>query len=301
MRPLWHDSFDDPNKYICSGTACKVPMPKAITKGVMVAQKYGIGGSPWRRGEGRNGQKAWGLKEYLTSIGRPHSPALDTDLNENTAGTYYSFGAPYIALASDWLPIATNWTNLMPMAVERNFGNLAEMYACSIAVADYGIRPVLIDSMMVSNVDADGEGWPWIDDIPMDRGCDPTVLTQTNPQYRLPTFLHYCQTYRVQDFEAGNTGEAPNFKYSKYAVPDEILHCPAGSKALEGGESKPAKKGNDGGMRLAADGFLPEPPTAVDSRGSKKELRNIFMNCVSTRATNQAARDYRRWFCEVSH
>jgi hypothetical protein len=32
---------------------------------------------------------------------------------------YYSIGAPYIALASDWLPIATNWTNLMPMAVRK--------------------------------------------------------------------------------------------------------------------------------------------------------------------------------------
>lgn len=33
----------------------------------------------------------------------------------------------YIALAEDWLPISANWTNLMPMAVARNYGNLAEM------------------------------------------------------------------------------------------------------------------------------------------------------------------------------
>ena len=66
---------------------------------------------------------AWGLRDYLTSIGRANSPAAASDLNEQSADTYFSFGAPYIALASDWLPIATNWTNLMPMAVERNFGN----------------------------------------------------------------------------------------------------------------------------------------------------------------------------------
>ena len=48
----------------------------------------------------------------------------------------------------------------MPMAVERNFGNLAEMYAMVIAVADLGIRPARVDNLMVSDVGASGEGWP---------------------------------------------------------------------------------------------------------------------------------------------
>jgi hypothetical protein len=242
------------------------------------------------------------LKGYLTSIGRPNSPALASDLTEESAGTYYSFGAPYIALAEDWLPIATNWTNLMPMAVERNFGNLAEMYAMSIATADYGIRPVLIDSLMISNVDCGGEGWPWIDAIPLHRGCDPTVLTQTNPTLQLPTFLHYCQTYTIKSFQENfnkNPGIAPNWKYSKYQVPDEILHCPAGSKAAEGGETK-QKNGGSGDMKLDSDGFLPDPPSQVNA-SNINELRHIFSNCVATRLTNQAAKDYRRWFCEVSH
>ena len=33
----------------------------------------------------------------------------------------------------------------------------------------------------------------------------------------------------------------------------------------------------------------------------KANLRNIFAHCAATRATNQAAKDYRRWFCEVEH
>jgi hypothetical protein len=243
---------------------------------------------------------AWDLKGYLTSIGRPNSPALS--FTQSSASAFYSFGAPYIALAEDWLPIATNWTNLMPMAVERNFGNLAEMYACSIAVADYGIRPVQIDSLMISNVNCDDEGWKWIDKIPMDRGCDPAIVS--DPAYSLPTFLHYCQGYMVQDFEAAHKampGIAPNWKYTKYQVPDEILDCPAGSKALESEDIavKKKKKGK-GIMHLTEQGFLPEPPVSVDAHGSKKEFRNIFSNCVSTRATNQAAADYRRWLCEVT-
>ena len=192
----------------------------------------------------------------------------------------------------------------MPMAVERNFGNLAEMYACSIAVADYGIRPVQIDSLMVSNVHCDDEGWKWIDRLPPDRGCDPSILTQFDPAYPLPTFLHYCQGYMVQDFKDGHTnhpGVAPNWKYTKYQVPDGILDCPVGSKALEGKEAVRRKKKKEGIMHLNSDGFLPEPPISVDSHGNVKEFRNIFMNCAATRATNQAAKDYRRWFCEVSH
>jgi hypothetical protein len=302
LRPLYHDSFDHPSKYFASGKAKKTPVPRRITKGTMVAQRYGIGGAPWRTGPGKNGQKAWGLKDYLTSIGRPDSPALAPDLNEQSSSAYYSFGAPYIALAEDWLPIATNWTNLMPMAVERNFGNLAEMYACSIAVADYGIRPAQLDMLMVSDVGAGGEGWPWVDKIPMDRACDPTVLT--DPAYNLPFFLHYCQAYKINEFQQNSRGHDkdnhPNFLYSKYQVPNEILDCPAGSKAKEGGASIPRKSGGSG-MHLGVDGYLPDPPHVVDAHGSVTEHRNIFSNCVATRATNQAARDYRHWFCEKSH
>ena len=153
----------------------------------MIAQRYGIGGKPWTRAKGRNGQKDWKLAEYLASVGRPRSPAADSALTESSASTFYSIGAPYIALAGDWLPIATNWTSLMPMAVERKFGNLAEMYAMVIAVADLGIRPATVDSLMVSNVGAGGEGWPFVDRLPPERACDPTLLD--DEAHRLPFFL----------------------------------------------------------------------------------------------------------------
>jgi hypothetical protein len=40
LRPLWHDSFDGPDKYFASGTAKSTAMPKAMGKGVMIAQRY---------------------------------------------------------------------------------------------------------------------------------------------------------------------------------------------------------------------------------------------------------------------
>ena len=70
-----------------------------------------------------------------------------------------------------------------------------------IAVADYGIRPVMIDSLMVSDVRSSGEGWPWVDRVPMNRGCDPEILT--DPAFLLPTFLHYCQRYEIEELKPG--------------------------------------------------------------------------------------------------
>lgn len=57
LRPLYHDSFDDPSKYIATGKAKKTPMPEVLVKGTMVAQRYGIGGAPWRTTPGLRGQK----------------------------------------------------------------------------------------------------------------------------------------------------------------------------------------------------------------------------------------------------
>jgi len=300
LRPLWHDSFDSPKKYIATGSAQSTPVPKRIKKGTMIAQQYGIGGAPWtKKPSNKPGKKAWALKEYFTNeLNRPNSPALHRDITESTAGTWYSIGAPYIALASDWLPLAANWTSLMPMAVERNFGNLAEMYAMVIATADLNIRPARIDNMMVSNVGSGGEGWPWVDKLPMDKACDPSILT--DPKYSLPIFLHYCQTYRINSvIDHSHGGEAANMIFSKYQVPDEILKCPAGSTASEG-----IKELNHGGankkMRLTKEGFLPEPSPQVTAE-KLNQLRNIFSHCTATRSTNKAAADYRRWFCSVSH
>ena len=180
----------------------------------------------------------------------------------------------------------------MEMAVARNFGNLAEMYAMVIATADLGIRPAMIDSLMVSNVGANDEAWRYVDAIPDDRPCDPAVLA--DPDYPPPFFLHYCQRYE-------HTEPPPyadtKWIYSKYQVPDEILACPAGSAAVDGGAAPPRSRDKKR-MKLDANGFLPEPGTDANARGSTKTKRDLFSFCVATRATNAAARDYRRWFCE---
>jgi len=199
----------------------------------------------------------------------------------------------------------------MPMAVARNFGNLAEMYAMVLAAADLGLRPSRVDHLMVSNVDASGEGWPLVDKLPLDQGCNPAVLA--NQSKPLPLFLHYCQRYEIASLKAaaslassGADISGADWMFSKYQVPDEILACPLGSQAAgaadSGAGSPPAGKSKTHPkkfkMRLTAEGLLPEPPVDVVASGLK-ELRNVFSHCTATRATNRAALDYRRWFCSA--
>ena len=131
--------------------------------------------------------------------------------------------------------------------------------------------------------------------MPPERACDPTLLDDA--AHRLPFFLHYCQRY--EHVEKPPYDES-NWIYSKYQVPDEILHCPAGTHDLEG--ERPKKKASRQRMRLDADGFLPEPSATVDASvltgtSGRARLRHVWAFCAATRRTNLAARDYRRWFC----
>jgi hypothetical protein len=48
---------------------------------------------------------------------------------------------------------------------------------------------------------------------------------------------------------------------------------------------------------VGAEQLLPEPQQDLRAAARKPNLRNIFAHCAATRATNQAAKDYRRWFC----
>ena len=73
--------------------------------------------------------RKWSIKAFMPASSPAHA------FNPSSASRYFSIGAPYIALAADWIPIASNWTSLMAPALERNHGNLAEMYAFSLAVA----------------------------------------------------------------------------------------------------------------------------------------------------------------------
>ena len=199
--------------------------------------------------------------------------------------------------ARDAVPLAKAWLRAVPDVHAQYPYLLAEMYGYSMAAANLSLPHAQVHHLMVSNVGAGGEGWPFVDRLPPERACDPTLLD--DEAHRLPFFLHYCQRYEHVDKPPyADTA----WIFSKYQVPDEILQCPAGSASLEDAPRAAKKQGGDRKrMKLADDGFLPEPPVAVDYPESTKTKRNVFSFCIATRRTNLAARDYRRWFCEQSH
>jgi hypothetical protein len=90
---------------------------------------------------------------------------------------------------------------------------LAEMYAYSMASAHERLPHLQLDHYMVSNVEAGGEGWDWVDKL--EQVCIPP--NQDGVFYEnhdLPTVVHYCQSYR-----------AAEYFFAKRRVPHDLFDC----------------------------------------------------------------------------
>lgn len=91
---------------------------------------------------------------------------------------------------------------------------LAEMYAYSMASAHEKLPHFQMEHYMISNTDAGGEGWPWIDALSDEEVCAPPVNGIFLPDKPLPTVMHFCQFYR-----AGEIG------FGKRKLPRDIFSC----------------------------------------------------------------------------
>ena len=93
---------------------------------------------------------------------------------------------------------------------------LAEMFAYCIAAAHLELPHQLIDSLMISDVTANAEGWPLIDNIPPRETCD-FARHIDHEKYAVPGVLHLCQRYGVGD----------EWFFSKRRIPSDIYDCDA--------------------------------------------------------------------------
>ncbi len=89
---------------------------------------------------------------------------------------------------------------------------LAEMYAYSMAAAHENLPHLQLWSYMVSNVDAGGEGWQWVDQLT--DVCVPPKNGIYYPDLPLPNLIHFCQSFR-----AGDIG------FMKRRVPHDLFTC----------------------------------------------------------------------------
>lgn len=90
---------------------------------------------------------------------------------------------------------------------------LAEMYAYSMAAAHEKLPHLQVESFMVSNIDAGGEGWPHVDAL--EHVClPPNADGIYYPGRLMPTVVHFCQSYRIGDLG-----------FMKRRVPHNIFNC----------------------------------------------------------------------------
>lgn len=74
-----------------------------------------------------------------------------------------------------------------------------------MAAAHERLPHLQAEHMMVSCTECYGEGWQWVDKL--DNVCKPPVFSSSldsqqerhtyYPGHELPTFLHYCQSFKV--------------------------------------------------------------------------------------------------------
>ena len=185
LRPLTTKVAGEQN-LLYSSNIDKGDIFENIGRGKPVAQQYGLG-APWARDDHPRFNR---LK-----ICGEGSPCLVP--KENEAARRYSVGPPYIVEKDDLHRIANTWTKFVPQVYEGYPYLLAEMYAYSIASAHENLPHLQLDHYMVSNTDAGGEGWDWVDKL--EDVCAPPENGIYFPGKPLPTLLHFCQFYRADE------------------------------------------------------------------------------------------------------
>jgi peptidyl serine alpha-galactosyltransferase len=232
-----------------------------VKKGYAAGQTYGLG-APWVNDNHKKFNRG--------RICGEGSPCLEIP-NEKEGWKYFSVGPPYILERDDMLRLSNTWTTFVPRVYEGYPYLLAEMYAYSMAAAHEKLPHLRMDHFMVSNTNAGGEGWPWVDVL--DDACMPPDENGIYyPGQPLPTVVHFCQNYRVGDLQ-----------FAKRKMSKTAFSC-------------------DHPM-------LVEPPKDLGHvryryKDQKKEelsvkqvKRNAYVLCVAYRSINAALKDYKERMC----
>jgi hypothetical protein len=260
LRPVTHDFSNEletiVNEFRWDGEEATM----LVTHGKPFAQIYGIG-DYWR-------------KFNLTAIAGSDSPAHL--VTEQDGRGYYPAGPPYLATARDMYQISLKWTEFArPVHLEYPH-LLAEMFAYCIAAAHLKLPHQMIESLMISNVGAAGEGWPFVDAIETAEEICPFAMEPNHDRYPLPTVIHYCQRYLV----------GSSF-FAKREMPHDFFTCES-PLLLE-------PQSNLATLEFALSMEIFEQKETLDKRTAK---RNAFMICAIIAALNNASLYFKEQHCE---
>ena len=223
-----YDASDVP-RVIGDGARDLAGLAPVVAPGRPVAQEYGIGGA-WGDAGKPDARPSWRTFDRARVCG---ANGACTRTTERDAAARYSVGPPYLVHSRDATALAKAWLDAVPAVHAQYPYLLAEMYAYSMAAANLSLPHGQVHHLMVSNTDAGGEGWNWVDGA-ADSVCDgagpatPPAATAFDgaaafdngghaPGPAAPAVLHFCQTYR-----------AGNHKFGKHSVPHDIFSCGSG-------------------------------------------------------------------------
>jgi len=258
LRPLTGD-FSDDREVVFGPKRLDHILGRKVEHGLPFAQTYGFG-AQWQ-----------GLD--LERIAGKDTPAKQYDQSEGRI--YFPAGPPYMAMVPDMYQIAQKWSEFVPRVHEQYPHLLAEMFAFCIAAAHLELKHQIVDSLMVSATDANGEGWPLIDQVPNDEMCD-YARHPDHVRYPLPSVVHACQRYSV--------GE--EWFFGKRRFPTDFFECDT-SLLMEPPDD------------LATAFDFKHPPNAPEPTNLTPKLANreAFMVCFLTSSVNEAATYYKQNAC----
>jgi len=170
--------------------------------------------------------------------------------------------------------IVKRWSELVSKVHAAKPQLLAEMYAYQLAASDVQLPHEVVNTMMVSGVDAYGEGWALIDKIPDEDVCD-SWIKQKGKGHVLPTFLHFCQSYGIQDVF-----------FSKYMIPQDIFSC-----------SKPLMLEPTANVMAKESAYKLNTGRRRENLEAKFQKRHAFVTCAMTSAINEASLFFKKHHC----
>ena len=196
LRPITGD-FSNPDDVVV-GKMHERERKYYVKHGSPFAQTYGFG-------------TQWKKKLDLSIIAGPQSPALDVSFSDGNS--FYPVGPPYLATVKDMYQIAIKWSEFVPGVHKQYPHLLAEMFAYCAAAAHLGLKHQVLDSLMVSNVYASGEGWPLVDRITKDKVsslCE-YASQPDHSDHPVPSVIHFCQHYAIGDWFFGKRAMVKDF------------------------------------------------------------------------------------------
>jgi hypothetical protein len=244
-----------------------IAFPEQCTHGHPFGQQYGLGA----------GWKKFDLDAITLD---PNSPAKA--ISEQDAGAFYPVGPPYMATGRDMYTIVKDWSKFVRPVNKQYPHLLGEMYAYCIAAAHNGLRHHMIDSFMVSNVGAGGEGWDYVDKL----GGDVCGMGGAggggggDGDGDLPSLLHFCQMYRVGEFA-----------FHKRKVPNDVFSCDFPLFI-----DPPDNLGRD--FPYKTQGNLGREKRGNVALTEREMQRNAFFVCNLVRSINEASKYFKEHHCE---